>query len=137
MAIARPLLSRWSKTPLVCVAILALLARILVPAGWMPARLSDGFAITLCTGQGAVVAWVDGADNRLTHSPDDQKRPDPSGAPCAFAALSTQAHLPPAAALSSFLPAWRAAILPVRAEAPPGPLSGARPPPATGPPALI
>src|SRR3546814_3911424 len=37
---------------------LALMFRVLIPVGWMPTT-GSGFAITLCTGMGAVTAWVD------------------------------------------------------------------------------
>ncbi|MGF7148393.1 hypothetical protein FHS96_002021 [Sphingomonas zeicaulis] len=64
----------------------ALLLRIAIPAGWMPATGVDGLVrITLCTGQGQMEAWVDG-DGRI-HDRKPGKSEPKTDHPCAFAGL--------------------------------------------------
>lgn len=64
-------------------AAFALAARLLVPFGFMPVS-GQGYAITLCTGDGMVAAWVD--DSGKVH----KERKAPGGnhdRPCAFAGI--------------------------------------------------
>lgn len=73
----------------------ALLLRVMIPTGWMPAHGADGVTrITLCTGMGAVEAWVD-ADGTI----HDKKPHEKSSAdqPCAFSGLAMLGDIPPAA----------------------------------------
>lgn len=63
---------------------LALAARILVPAGWMPSADSGMPTITLCTGSGMVTAWID-ADGKI-HKSAPESAGKASGA-CVFAFL--------------------------------------------------
>ena len=64
----------------------ALLLRVAIPAGWMPATGHDGLLrITLCTGQGQMEAWVDG-DGRI-HDRKPAKSEPKTDHPCAFAGL--------------------------------------------------
>lgn len=113
---------------------LALLARVLVPAGWMPAE-GRGMAITLCSGSGAVAAWVDADGKIQKHDPAKGAMPDH---PCAFAGLG----MPmlggdvPAAPLLAPVPRDELAGLSL-APAAIGRGLAAPPPPATGPPASI
>lgn len=112
---------------------LALAARVLVPAGWMPSE-GRGFAITLCSGGAAVTAWV-GADGKV-HKED----PQPAGAPdhqCAFAGLGAPAlgSDPIAAAVPAPASSYEVAV--ASAPAAIGRGLAAPPPPATGPPASI
>jgi len=113
---------------------LMLAMRLLVPAGWMP-MASGGYAITLCTGMGAVSAWVDKDGNIHKQKPASSEN---SQQPCAFAGF--------AAALDA--PELPAALAPVVAQsggvfaAAFGGLAigrglAAPPPPPTGPPASL
>jgi hypothetical protein len=113
---------------------LALVVRVLVPAGWMPAQ-GNGLAITLCSGSGAVAAWVDADGKIRKQDPAKGAMPDH---PCAFAGLgapmlggelSTPALLRPA-------PRDEVAALHL-APAAIGKGLAAPPPPATGPPATV
>lgn len=112
----------------------ALLLRVLIPTGWMPTHGADSVTrITLCTGMGAVEAWVD-ADGRI----HDKQPHEKSGAdqPCAFTGLAMAGDLPEIAAVP---------VVARPADAPP-PAAWARasighglaapPPPSTGPPAF-
>ncbi|MEI9851811.1 MAG: DUF2946 family protein [Sphingomonas sp.] len=113
---------------------LALAVRVLVPAGWMPMQ-GQGFAITLCTGAGAVEAWVD-ADGELGKRPaaPDTER----GRHCAFAGLGGPllGDAPDAALAIPFAPEAAAAKPPALTAAI-GRGLAAPPPPATGPPATV
>ena len=109
---------------------LALLLRAMIPAGFMPVA-GKGFAIELCTGVGAVSAWVDDQGNVHKGKPGDSKPEHP----CAFANLSAALDLPtlgesltvPSLATSALLGAGMAAVAIGRGLAAP-------PPPPTGPP---
>lgn len=110
---------------------LALLMRLLVPAGFMPAA-GNGFAITLCTGMGAMPAWVDkhGQVHKGKQAPDKEAEH-----PCAFGASGAAIHLPAdTAGVALPFVAVRALL-----NAPPEAVSigrglAAPPPPSTGPP---
>lgn len=112
----------------------ALLLRVMIPTGWMPSHGADGVTrITLCTGMGAVQAWVD-AEGTI----HDKKPMERGGAeqPCAFAGLAMLADLPaaavdllPVAATMRSDPVFPAAVTIGRGLAAP-------PPPSTGPPAF-
>lgn len=113
----------------------ALLLRVLIPTGWMPSHGADGVTrITLCTGMGAVDAWVDAAGT--VH---DKKPVDKGGAdqPCAFAGLAMLADVPDAAVEPP--PVEYAA--PSDSAFPTSVAVGrglaAPPPPSTGPPAFV
>ncbi|AUW56771.1 hypothetical protein C1T17_00410 [Sphingobium sp. SCG-1] len=120
---------------LLVLTLCALLARAWIPSGWMPDRTSDGYAISLCTGMGAVTVWVD--DKGAIH----KNKPVKSGTddqPCAFAGMFHLAALPqvaavpvgmmPAIAIQGILPATAIAV---------GRGLAAPPPPPTGPPASL
>jgi hypothetical protein len=110
---------------------LALALRLLVPAGFMPVS-GQGYMVTLCTGSGAIRAFVDergeGRDGSPASRPGFEQ-------PCSFAGLATALDLPPAAA--SVVPALAfgpaaAMLMTVVAI---GRGLAAPPPPPTGPPA--
>ncbi|SNS52576.1 hypothetical protein SAMN06295912_10892 [Sphingomonas laterariae] len=108
---------------------LALLMRLLVPAGWMPA--TDGRAITLCTGMGAVEMWV-AADGTIHEKAPVQ--PGKTTENCVFAALGVAILAPdtgtvvaPPAIAAAPAVALLAAVAIGRGLAAP-------PPPPTGPP---
>jgi hypothetical protein len=120
----------------------ALLARLLVPAGWMPAAHADGFRLIPCGGTAPASTASGHHSAHAAHAPgqpddgapDDGADEDPR--PCAFA-------LAAAAALDPRLP--DPAVPPRPAPAPARPRAvaaaavgrglAAPPPPATGPPA--
>lgn len=103
----------------------ALLARAVIPAGWMVAPAPAGVTIVICTGDGMVTAAIPGKD---------EGQPRTNTEPCAFAGLGVAAEppvlamlpVPVAIAIAALAPA--VALLPGRGLAAP-------PPPATGPPA--
>src|SRR3546814_10309345 len=69
---------------------LALMFRVLIPVGWMPTT-GSGFAITLCTGMGAVTAWVD----KDGHTNKEKPAQESTGHPCTFSGFSeiVRAHV--------------------------------------------
>ena len=103
-------------------ALLALLLRAALPAGFMPAA-GDGFALTICTGHGALA---------LGKAAPAQPGTDIHA--CGFAAAGA-ADAPPPLALAApiVVTAEPARALPVGAIVP-GPAAAL--PPSTGPPAL-
>lgn len=112
----------------------ALLLRIAVPAGWMPAAAGSGYAITLCTGMGAISAWVDDEGRVHKEKPADAQ----SDQPCVFSGFSAALDLPaldgtlvvpPLAIVTLF-------VLPI-ASVTIGRGLAAPPPPSTGPPTSL
>lgn len=110
----------------------ALLLRVLVPAGFMPAT-GKGFAIRICTEQGMMPAWVD--EHGKVHK--GKTGPESAGDhPCAFAGFGAALDTPgiaglvaaPAIALAATVTAFARTIAIGRGLAAP-------PPPPTGPPA--
>jgi hypothetical protein len=80
------------RHPILCVLLVALLAtRALVPTGWMPVAGADGVRITLCTGQGLVVATLDADGDILPMDPSE----DAPRETCPFATFAHSADLPP------------------------------------------
>jgi len=122
------------KAALLLVAF-ALLLRVMVPAGFMPAA-GKGFAIELCTGMGVVPAWVD--EHGGVHKGKPSPAKQPTEHPCAFAGLATALDLPdqpgtsllPRAMVSAPIFAAVASVAIGRGLAAP-------PPPQTGPPASL
>ncbi len=115
--------------------VLALFARMLVPAGFMPMQGADGAArIVLCSGSGPMTMVMPMA-GKSDHRQDDHQGHDGDHAcPFAgFAALADFARLPAAP-----LPAVFAAVAIIAAAlfARPGLGLAAPPPPKTGPPIL-
>lgn len=116
--------------PLGLLLALTMIARLVVPGGYMPADLTSGMLITLCSGSGAATITVD-------LGPEGGKRgPAPTtAADCHFGALGHGlAHLgsaplppPPWWTLSRHLPRFHVQLA--------TPAAVSLPPPATGPPA--
>ncbi|MES2498523.1 MAG: hypothetical protein V4618_20590 [Pseudomonadota bacterium] len=110
----------------------ALLMRLLVPAGWMPAA-ERGLAITLCTGAGAQQAWIDEKGNLHQGKQPGEGQADH---PCVFGGFAALLDVSP------FGDAL-AGIAPLAVALPPLALTAvaigrglaAPPPPSTGPPA--
>ncbi|RHW16795.1 hypothetical protein D1610_13800 [Sphingomonas gilva] len=112
----------------------ALLLRVLIPTGWMPAHGADGATrITLCTGMGLVQAWVDADGTIHDKQPREKSAADQ---PCAFAGLAMAGDLPDVAALLEAAALPIATPLATRSSTAIGQGLAAPPPPATGPPAF-
>lgn len=111
--------------------VLALLLRVLVPAGWMPAATDSGYAITLCSGMGAVSAWVD-AEGKLHKEKPSKAKTDH---PCVFSGFGAAIDLP-AFNAGPMLPSLLAGTLlaPLSITVAIGRGLAAPPPPPTGPP---
>lgn len=103
----------------------AIVARALVPAGWMPVATKRGIEVVLCTGQGPVtmVLGLDGTPHQ--RQPDSPRDPCPygvAGAQPFDLAAAPQLPLPPAvlaairtpALVAARLAAWRALRPPAR-----------------------
>ncbi|WP_380873677.1 hypothetical protein ACFB49_43080 [Sphingomonas sp. DBB INV C78] len=111
---------------------LALMMRLLVPAGWMPA--TDGRAVTLCTGMGAVEMWI--ADDGTLHE-KAPVQPGKTTESCVFAALGAALVAPD---LAPVLAPPTMAVAPIMGAAfavSVGRGLAAPPPPPTGPPATV
>lgn len=113
---------------------LALFSRILVPAGWMPAMQGQGYAITLCTGAGALSAWVDDAGNVHKGKPVSDRQGDH---PCAFAGIAAAAAIPAAGAAAPVIALTAMRLPRAVMESAVGRGLAAPPPPPTGPPATL
>ena len=106
--------------------------RLLVPVGWMPAT-EQGFAITLCTGEGAVSAWVDDKGEIHKGKPSEQ-----TSHPCIFAGFGAAFDISTAIDTVG-APVLPAGILPPSAAfvVAVGQGLAAPPPPSTGPPVSL
>jgi hypothetical protein len=114
-------------------ALMLLMVRALVPAGWMPAQ-QRGQWITICSGAGVTMAWI-GADGKIdkNHVPAKTEK----AGYCAFAGLGMAVDLS-LAPINIATPAFVALLLPTLTPAIAiGHGLAAPPPPKTGPPALI
>ncbi|MFP5454218.1 hypothetical protein [Rhizorhabdus sp.] len=115
-------------------AMLALFMRVLVPAGWMPASAERGFSIILCTGQGAMSAWIDEKGELHQGKPGD----DRASHPCVFSGFGAAFDMPsldPAPVLF-VVPAVLSFVF-ARGKGALGRGLAAPPPPPTGPPAAF
>lgn len=115
---------------------LALLLRILVPAGFMPST-TQGYAISLCSDMSGMSAWVDQAGKL-------HKGEKPSGdettkhQPCVFGGFASALALPDVIGPTSVTPLAAAAVfIPLRDSVAIGRGLAAPPPPPTGPPAHL
>ncbi len=114
-------------------ALMLLVLRALVPAGWMPAQ-QRGQWITICSGAGVTMAWV-GADGKIdkNHVPAKTEK----AGHCAFAGLGIAADLSVQQA-EILAPVFSAPLIPAAITAVAiGRGLAAPPPPKTGPPTLI
>ncbi len=116
------------------IVLLALLARVLVPPGYMVASVGDKWVkVVLCSAHGAIDVFVNPATYEITDKPAlPAKLSDDKEPPCAFSALAQ--FTPPD---TTFTPPVRVAAA-AGAHAPrrlePRHALDALPPPATGPP---
>jgi hypothetical protein len=124
------------RAVILAVLALALLARLAVPAGWMPVTDADGARLTICTGMGALDAprhAMPGMAER--HGSGDHKQSGDDHV-CPFAAVAlalAQPALPSIDLLPMVLPG---AVPLLRIAVAVGRGLAAPPPPATGPPSL-
>jgi hypothetical protein len=110
-----------------CLAVMALVLQIAVPAGFMPARADGRLAIVICTGHGPLLALSD------THG-KPEKAPATGGGMCAFAGHGGVAPAPTPLTLSQ-----SGVVFVVEPSTPAGDLQPGRglaapPPPSRGPP---
>jgi hypothetical protein len=124
------------RAVILAVLALALLARLAVPAGWMPVTDADGTRLTICTGMGPLDAPQHAMPGMPGHHlPGDHKQDDGDHVcPFAGAALALAEPTLPGLdllplALNGPVPLLRIAVSVGRGLAAP-------PPPATGPPSL-
>ena len=110
----------------------ALMMRLLVPAGWMPA--TDGRAVTLCTGMGAVEMWI--ADDGTLHE-KAPVQPGKTTESCVFAALGAAIVTPDLAPVIAPPAIAAAPIAGTALTIAIGRGLAAPPPPPTGPPATF
>lgn len=111
----------------------AMMARVLVPVGWMPSTAS-GQWVMLCSGTGQTAAWID-AQGKL-HK-DGAPASKPAAPDCAFAGLGVGFDLPHSVAplLGLIVPTALPLLRPWAVQIGQG--LAAPPPPKTGPPHLI
>ena len=128
--------SRWRQ-----LALIALLVRVLVPAGFMPAP-AGGFALIPCSGHAqaatAMASAHAGAMAMDHHGAPPHQHSDlpPSDHPCSFSGAHAPLDPPQATVFKPQTTNWPAlAVYPPPAFRPVQPLP-APPPPSTGPPAL-
>lgn len=124
----------WSHIA-ISLALIALMLRVLVPPGFMIPNQADqrGFAIVLCTAQGAQTIELDqDAPSKDAPAPTRNDKH-----PCAFSAPAQALTPPQVAAIVAVV--WASAPRPAIATmaAAPGRGLAAPPPPQTGPPLLI
>lgn len=114
----------------VLLIVLALVARLAVPSGWMPGEKS--FQLTLCTGFDTETVWMDSKGKLHKQKPHSEKEQKP----CAFGgalAFAGPADFAPASVPFQFVEAKRLPATHVSI----GQGLAAPPPPQTGPPILI
>ena len=124
-------------------AAFALAMQALVPTGYMLGKDTRnlGISITLCTGSGDIVAYLD-ADGGIVETTSSPEQPshdrDEDKSPCGFSAQSTAAYDPtiPVTEPQSF-PSLIVKPLFLVAFAMPGRGLAAPPPPKTGPPRQV
>jgi hypothetical protein len=130
MLMIRHLLSKRASRVLLLVA-LAVLARAAIPAGWMPTVQGERIAVSVCSGEGRAVMWLDKAGklHKSNPSQDDQDHP------CAFASVSPALNAPDV--LSVHLVSGKTVLTSADRQVSIGQGLAAPPPPSTGPPVLI
>ncbi len=111
---------------------LALLARAALPAGWMPTFADGTVQISVCSGEGRTVMWLDKAGK--THKSDPSGN-DHKDSPCAFASVAPAIDAPvmPPVNYAAATPVLQGLRLQTAAI---GQGLAAPPPPQTGPPLL-
>jgi hypothetical protein len=133
----RPALIRHS--PVALLLALALLTRLLIPAGWMPGANASGFRLELCSGFGppppAMLKAAEDVAKRLNGSKHGGKDRANGDQACGFGALALGWEAISAPAIAA--PGIAAAAWPFRTfSVAVGRGLAAPPPPSTGPPAI-
>lgn len=125
--------TRQQPTILFALAVLALLVRAGVPAGWMPSFAGGAVAISVCSGEGRATMWLD-KSGQIHKS--DPAQSDLGESECAFAAGAgaVDVALATAPRPAALVDATRVLVT---SSATPGRGLAAPPPPQTGPPLLI
>jgi hypothetical protein len=131
---------RRKMPPLLMVAILfaALMLRIAVPQGWMPAQMADGWRIVLCSGSGPMeMSGMPAAMAMpgMKHMPAGHDH-GTAEHPCAFSALALALAEPVAPSLPEPMVAATAWLLALGRIVTLGHGLAAPPPPSTGPPPI-
>ncbi|KQS02091.1 hypothetical protein ASG11_14970 [Sphingomonas sp. Leaf357] len=151
------ILSRARHDLLIAALLCVLIARVAVPAGWMPMLTADGgFVLAPCSGMGAVpmanapsahgmpahdmagmtMAGMAGAEHHVAPDKPNDRHPDPAGDhPCSGAGVAVALTTPPVALPAAL--ALAAMTVPSARLIPNiGQGLAAPPPPSTGPPTL-
>lgn len=123
----------------ITMAMLAVMIRVLIPAGFMVATGSEagGSRIVICSPQGAVEVLIDSSGNRVKPPAEDHGKSKVGEHPCAFATVAT------ATLTSDLVIGAEAAVYSDLASASASPAQrpglglAAPPPPKTGPPILL
>lgn len=116
------------------VLLAALVARMLVPAGWMPST-DRAFAITVCTGIDTQTVWLD--TQGKTHKQDPSKAGDSDHEPCTFAGSAFASLTPETPVIEGAVAYSSRAPTSAYDHVAIGRGLAAPPPPSTGPPSLI
>ena len=119
-------------------AMLAVVIRVLVPAGFMvaPGSEAGGSRIVICSGQGAVEVLVDEAGHRIK-APANHGQDKAGDHACAFASVATASLSPEQLLLSAPAAYVDLVTTPKFLAQRPGLGLAAPPPPKTGPPLSI
>lgn len=112
--------------------ICALLLRLTIPAGWMPAKTSHGWRLTICTGMGPANAMPGMAMDHDKGSADRDK----GSSVCPFAGAGLAMAEPFTPPLLFPAPIFAATAFPLHDIVAIGRGLAAPPPPPTGPPAI-
>jgi hypothetical protein len=111
-------------------AVLALVVQIIVPPGFMAARMGGAPTIVVCTGHGPLMVMPDGAGKPHKSPQSDQ------GHICAFAGHGGTAPAPTVLALAQAQIAYVVPLSALIRDLRPGRGLAAPPPPSHGPPSL-
>lgn len=128
----------WTRGAFLALAILALVVKVMVPAGFMTQAAPKNdlpFALVLCTGQGPLIVEPDAALGHQDKAPADKPAHD---APCPFAGHGATAPPPSALAATKVeFVAYRPMALAPVTDLAPGRGLAAPPLPARGPPSQL
>jgi hypothetical protein len=113
----------------------ALLLRLAVPEGWMPAQTSHGWRLTICTGMGPLEAMPDMAMDHGANKGTPGNH-DKAGSICPFAGLGLATAEPFTPPFPFIAPIVTATAFPLHDIVTIGRGLAAPPPPPTGPPAI-
>lgn len=127
---------RTTQLLLAAVFACALLLRLAIPDGWMPAQTTRGWRLTICTGMGPIDAMPAMTMSHGAHKMPAGNHHDSGSSICAFAGIGVAMAEPFVPSLALIPPAFAAAPALVREIVAIGRGLAAPPPPQTGPPAI-